>query len=549
VTARPLALLVLCRLTAAAADPEVAAQELYRGRQWGDVVALWRESRNPPAALDYYAGMSLARLGNPRDASKALEAGYTKSPLDKRFPTELAGLAFERKDLSAAKTYLVSALRLDPRDAYANDFLGSLYFLEHNLEAALRYWNRIGKPRVEQIRMEPDIPGNPLLIHRALAMTPAALLELDQLRTTKATLDLLGLGAGYGFELEPRQEDQRFDLLFRAPPVDGKVDRIVSTLRGLPYQTLYPEFDLGRGAGHVSSLLRFDRNKLRVFAAASAPAGGDPRQRLQVYVDARREIWDLSRSLQGGSALTGVRLDKIEAGGEFRSVVDGTWSWSAGLSLSDRRYGNARLNPAAAAFFSDGVLLKSRARLDRTLLRIPEKNLTITASANADLGRLFAPGFGTFQRVGGSVEMRWLPSGGRKYELRSGLRSAKTFGPVPLDELFMLGLERDIDLPLAAHIGTDSGKKGNAPLGRAYFLTNLEFSRTVYTNAFLNVKLGPILDTGRISDPSGVFGSRKWLVDTGAQLRIGILGSATLVLSYGKDLRGGRNALYATALR
>src|SRR5689334_2434650 len=155
--------------------------------------------------------MSLARLGNPQDASKALAAGYAKSPLDKRFPTELAGLAFERKDFSAAKTYLFSALRLDPRDAYANDFLGSLYFLEHNLEAALRYWNRIGKPRVEQIRMEPDIAGNPLLIHRAFAMTPAAILELDQLRTTNATLGLLGLRGGYGFELEPRQEDQRFD--------------------------------------------------------------------------------------------------------------------------------------------------------------------------------------------------------------------------------------------------------------------------------------------------------------------------------------------------
>ena len=38
------------------------------------------------------------------------------------------------------------ALRLAPRDDYTNNFLATIYFLEGNLDAALKYWNRSGKP-------------------------------------------------------------------------------------------------------------------------------------------------------------------------------------------------------------------------------------------------------------------------------------------------------------------------------------------------------------------------------------------------------------------
>ena len=43
--------------------------------------------------------------------------------------------------------------------------------------------------------------------------------------------------------------------------------------------------------------------------------------------------------------------------------------------------------------------------------------------------------------------------------MRQSLRAGRTFGQAPLDELFILGLERDNDLPLRAHIGTRDGRK------------------------------------------------------------------------------------------
>jgi hypothetical protein len=113
----------------------------------------------------------------------------------------------------------------------------------------------------------------------------------------------------------------------------------------------------------------------------------------------------------------------------------------------------------------------------------------------------------------------------------------------------MLGLERDNDLPARAHIGTMSGRKGSAPLGRMYLLWNTDFDRVIYDAGVFKIKLGPFLDSGKITDPSGTFGASRWLWDTGLQVKLSLLSAVTVSVSYGKDLRTGRNAFYATTVR
>ena len=155
----------------------------------------------------------------------------------------------------------------------------------------------------------------------------------------------------------------------------------------------------------------------------------------------------------------------------------------------------------------------------------------------------------SFEKLQGLLEAHWLPrSRGDDYEIQWRIRGGKTFGQIPFDELFMLGLERDNDLLLRAHIGTRHGQKGSAPLGGDYFLSNWEGDKHVYSNGFLTVKVGPLLDIGKITDPSSGLGSQKWLFDTGAQAKMRVLGVG-VALVYGKDLRTGNNAFYATVGR
>ena len=120
-------------------------------------------------------------------------------------------------------------------------------------------------------------------------------------------------------------------------------------------------------------------------------------------------------------------------------------------------------------------------------------------------------------------------------------------GSFPFDELYSLGMERDNDLWLRAHIGTRDGRKGSAPLGRTYFLANTEVNKNLYSNGLISFRLAPFLDSGKITGPAGL-GSDRWLWDTGMQLKLRILGVGFTFI-YGKDLRTGNNAYYLTAAR
>lgn len=478
------------------------------------------------ADSEFTRGMALAREQRWEEARQAFEDGRRKEPLDKRFPLELAGVAFRQMDYRAAKRYLGRALQLDPGDSYAAGFLATIYLLEQNTEAALEYWNRAGEPRIEEIRTEPEPRLDPVLLDRAFAFSPAALLTLEEYRTTEARLDLLDVFAQRRFELLPR-DDGRYDVLFRSTERRGWL----SLLRGLPFQSVQPEFHDLRGSGiAVAGMLRWDSEKRRVFGELSGPLWRDPSRRYRIYADGRNENWQVR-------GLGGFNLEKMEVGAEVESVVNSRWSWAAGASVATRRFRNSAL--------AGGPSLKSEARLGCRLLDIPEKRLTVDSAASWQLGRTFAESLGLFSKAQGSLTAHWFPqASGEDYATTARIRAGKTLGPVPFDELFMLGLERDNDLWLRGHIGTQHGQKGSAPLGRDYVLTNWETDKLVYSAALFTVKVGPFLDSGRAYDRS--LGSREWLWDAGVQSKLRVVGGLTLIVSYGKDLRGGRNAFYVT---
>ena len=349
--------------------------------------------------------------------------------------------------------------------------------------------------------------------------------------------------------------------MFRSTERNGwgssTVAGLVSLLRGLPYLTVYPEwYNLKRSATNLQSLVRWDAEKRRLFATLSGPLERDPKWRYRVYVDGRKENWDISRTFFGngfGSAapVSDLKLEKLEAGAEIQSIESGRWSWKTGADLSHRRFGNfTPANSEATAFFTDGYALKYDAELDAHVLRDPERRITVDSTASGQLGKMLRHGADPFAKVEGTLGVHWLPQPqGDDYETSARVQAGQTFGQPPFDELFTLGLERDNDLWLRAHIGTRKGRKGAAPLGRNYVLANWDIDKKIYENGFLELKMGPFLDSGKIYDPSRDFGSKVWLWDAGGQLKVRILGGPSVVFYYGKDLRSGHNAFYLTVAR
>jgi len=497
----------------------------------------------------------LAHLERWDDARRIFLAARRAQPKDKRFPIELAGIAFKQKKYSLSAAYLRAALRLDPKDSYANDFLATVYFLEGNMEAALKYWNRGGKPRIEEVRTPETLHVNPVLLDRAFAFSPASTLQRQELLTTVQRLRALEIFPSYRLDLMAR-ENEKFDLQFQAQERNGwgnsTLEALLGTFRGLPFQQVNPEyFNIGRSGTNFVSLFRWDAQKRRVAASLSGPFRGRPEWKYRLNVDGRDENWVIRKSFTGPSPpLAGLNVRRAEVSAEITRLVGWRWSWSAGVHLSRRDYRDVVPGTVlTSTLLAHGYELAESMRLNYVIWRIPERRLTLGADASARVGRLWSTPAQSFAKNQAALNLRWLPeSRGDDYATRWELSAGNVFGQLPFDELFMLGLERDNDLWLRAHIGTRDGRKGSAPLGQRYFLSNWEADKNVYRNGLITIKLGPFLDTGKIGGATFALSSNKWLWDTGGQCKVSVLGVG-VVLIFGKDLRSGNNAFYATVGR
>ncbi len=534
-----------------------AAQSAFDAGQWEETLKFAQGPADQSPELDFLAGLALARLEKWKEAQLALEAGMRKAPRDPRFFVELAGVAYKQNDFRAANDRLHTALRLNPKDAYSREFLATIYFLEGNLEAALKYWNPEDKPRLRAVAFSPPLRLKESLRNRALAFNAPQVLTGDALLTTESRLDNLRIFSSRRIEIvqvDSGNYDATMHLAERNGWGDSKLEGLISLLSGLPYATVYPEFyNLGGDAANVTSLARWDSEKRRVSFSLSMPPYGDPSLRLRFYADARNENWNLSQTFFGAAApLSDLNMRRVSAGAELHSVVNGRWSWSAGTEAAYRDFRNLSgpISPAARAFFTGSSSLAGWFGVERSLLRLPEHRFTLDSSAEARAGREFAGGLGPFATLRGALRADWLPRAkGGDYEMQAQIRVGGTAGKATLDELFQLGVERDNDLWLRGEAGTLDGRKGAAPLGRRFFLANWEMDKNIFQNGFFTVKLGPFLDNGAVADSSGLFGSRRWLWDSGLQCKVRILGSVTVLLSYGRNLRGGKGVFYGTVQR
>ncbi|HEY6248631.1 MAG TPA: hypothetical protein VI685_01655, partial [Candidatus Angelobacter sp.] len=294
------------------------------------------------------------------------------------------------------------------------------------------------------------------------------------------------------------------------------------------------------------SRLRWDAQKRRLSASLSAPFRRDPKWNYRLGVDLRDENWEIRKSFTGPAPpLAGLNLRREELHAEITRLIGGRLSWSADAQLSHRDYRDVLAGTALTpAMLAPGYELSEELRMKYDLWRLPERRFTLGSQVSFQTAHLWSNPGQSFAKLQAALDSKWLPrSRGDDYATRWDLRAGDTFGHAPFDELFMLGLERDNDLWLRAHIGTRDGRKGSSPLGYRYFLSNWETDKNVYRNGIVTFKLGPFVDTGKIGGASSALAADKWLWDTGAQCKISVLGIGVSVI-YGKDLRSGNNAFY-----
>ena len=231
------------------------------------------------------------------------------------------------------------------------------------------------------------------------------------------------------------------------------------------------------------------RHSFRASAQQSEP--GD----IAFGLDVRNENWDIRRSSQGPAPVLGsmnLRRQAVSAGVSWipsGRIANGRWNWQTSVELSHRDFRNVvQGSTLPPELLLTGYQLKHTAQVNYDLLRVPEQRLVISTSAKSELGRVWSEPRQLFAKLQAESALHWFPQlQGTDYEVQSRFRAGKTIGDSPFDELFQLGLERDNDLGLRAHIGTRDGRKGSAPLGRNYVLFNEELDKIVYGNGWIRL--------------------------------------------------------------
>jgi len=430
---------------------------------------------------------------------------------------DLAAKSFREEDLAATREHLDSALRVNPGNTYANDFLATVYYLQNNTEAALKYWNRAGKPEIENIRIDPPLRTDRILLDRALAFSRGSTLRASDFETTQARLAALGVFSRFRLDLSPG-EGENFDVTLRAAERSGA--DFLSWARGLPFQTLSPAFiNIAGKALNISSMFRWDSNKRRASATLDSPLRGNPSRGLRVTLDGRDENWT-------GTDGT-FRMKKVSAAASIRGVAGGRWSWSSGGAVSVRRFSND---------FARGAGLKYSASVTRTLVKDPTKSLELTSAVVLEAGKLWAAQPMRFGKLLSNSQLRW---GSVNTELRLG----RAIGQLPFDERFTVGFDRDSDLWLRAHSSLIDGQKNAANSSRGFVLLNSGFQKPVWNAGWFSVASGPFLDAGKQST------LREWLVDAGVEVRFRLLGSFTVNVSYARSLSDSRHNFFLSEPR
>src|SRR5258707_6857669 len=113
----------LCAAQINAAEIPGAEQvrQLTAEQRWQEVVRLLGPLPSRSADFDFYYGTALARLERWQESQNAFQAGLRASANDPRFPVELAGFAFKKRQYPQAPRLFAHALKLAPHASHARD--------------------------------------------------------------------------------------------------------------------------------------------------------------------------------------------------------------------------------------------------------------------------------------------------------------------------------------------------------------------------------------------------------------------------------------------
>src|SRR5215467_7909340 len=231
-------LLVLTVATTATAQVDEALQAMDRSDNVAAVRILSGAlATNPSAEVYLTLGTVYDRMKDFRREEDILKEGSLRYPQDPRFHNQLADLALENNDREGAKIELHRAMDRDPNNSYASDLLATIDMSEGEVQSALRFWNRSGRPVINDILHNYYLTFGSWVVRDAVAFHPSGVLRYSEWKTTEARLLGTDNFTNVGLEIEPTVVPDQYDAIVRTTPKTNSISSFLfGIFKGVPIQ-------------------------------------------------------------------------------------------------------------------------------------------------------------------------------------------------------------------------------------------------------------------------------------------------------------------------
>ena len=477
-------------------------------------------------------GLAQARMGQNDEARATFERAIHLDPRRPEALVERSGLDFVEKRYAAAADGLGRALALRD-DAYARDLRASALQLQGRSEEALDEWNRLGQPRLADVRFTGLVKTRDRVARRELALGEGQLLRADAFRETRLRLREVGVFPIVRLRAVPR-DDRRADVEIALTERHGfgswKEVLASTAYNAFREQVRLRYFNVGGEGIALRGEYKWERTQPHVLGWVSWPRPlGLPARLIVLGLRARPEY------ALGDGPLT---LRTKGADVSLRRVFGPRTVIEAGWRLRERTFSRSR--PDAP----EGTLSQATLRIERSLLETSRLKLEAfldAASAPRALGSDVRFSQGTLglryeHELSAPDDRALSPS-----TLAARMLYGRGGDGMPVDAMYVPGAGAEVLYPLRGHDQKDGGVLGGSPIGRSLALLNVEWRRRLWARPAAQVGMVAFGDVIQITRTAQ--GPDQSLADVGLGLRVGWSGSRVFRVDYGHSLSGdGKSA-------
>ena len=501
---------------------------------WTLLVARGKAAAAPPAPPTYEElvarAVAAGRGGDHRGAEETLQRAIATAPSRPEARVELAGLRFLEKKYEDAAAGFAAALIYQP-DPYAREMLAASLHLAGRTEDALKEWNRLGQPRLDDVAIKGLVHTRDRVVRRELALAPEGVLDLGRYRETRLRLEELGIFNRIELRPVPKQighVDLEVDLAERHGLGDLVQVGIRSAVYAIRRKVVLRYFNLAGEGVNLGLDYKWQHAQPYLKGSIEWPRPFGLPANLRVEAMRARPTYDLGQTFTLHTHGADVGLRRVVGPGTVAEV---------GWRIRNRTFGAVR--PDAP----DGRVSGYQLGLDHRLVDRRRNRFDASARFFQSLARLGSD----ISYPLGQVALRYhgfisLPDG--KPIARSALAAQLIVGRggrrTPLDAMFTPGAASEMDYPLRGHYVRRQGILGGTVIGKDLDLLNVELRRRLAGGAHIQLGAVAFYDGARMRATAQ--GGAHKLNDVGLGLRLAARG-LLVRFDYGRSLSGdGKSA-------